>query len=109
MPLGFISSLPAEVVTDYFTDIVNPSQHPSDLTCRMSIFMDKLEQICKLRGYPFLDLYHSSGFRPWVTECNNKYFKRESFATGDGLHPNDNGHKILANKIENFLIGLAND
>lgn len=59
-----------------------------------------LVDICAYRGIPCLDLFHCSGMRPW--EANY----RALFYTGDeggGVHPDANGHRILASHIGAFL------
>lgn len=54
---------------------------------------------------PVLDLYNNGGtLAPWNTTNNNTYFSYPgSGGVGDGLHPNDLGHQILADKILAFL------
>lgn len=55
--------------------------------------------ILKVAGYyalPVLDLYHISGLQPKIPIIKELYFF-------DGLHPNDNGHRIIANKIKKYL------
>lgn len=55
---------------------------------------------------PCLDLYRNSNLHPWNTDENTYYFSPPSGAPGDGLHPNDNGHSKLADKILAFLNNL---
>jgi len=43
-----------------------------------------------------LDLYATSGLQPRVPIIQQTYMP-------DGLHPNDAGHEILAEKIAQFL------
>ncbi len=50
-------------------------------------------------GLPVLDLYAVSGMQPAVEIIREKYMP-------DGLHPNDDGHAILTDKMEAFLRGL---
>lgn len=52
---------------------------------------------------PFLDLYHSSNLPVWDAEGNRYYFTAPNLPEPDGLHPNDNGHKVLARKVKAFL------
>lgn len=101
-PLGIISPLPCA-----WTDPNNESNYdiqlPSDPTCRMSLFVDKLSQICALRGVPFLDLFHTSNMLPDNNTFNAEYYSCWSAPTGDGLHPNSKGHKLFYKKIEKFI------
>lgn len=103
VPLGIISPLPCAWtgISEY------PNQLPGDVNSRASVFVDKLSQICKLRSIPFLDLFHTSNFRPdnsvWVatyTSCGDS-------PEGDGLHPNSKGHKLIYRKIMEFVKTLA--
>lgn len=53
---------------------------------------------------PVLDLYNNgSPLAPWNTTNKNTYFADPRGDTPDGLHPNDAGHQILADKILAFL------
>ena len=72
----------------------------------MSLFVEKLKEICELRGVPFLDLFHSSGMLPNEQNFKLKYFSCGDSRTGDGLHPNSEGQKLFTSKIENFIKGI---
>lgn len=104
-PLGIISPLPCN-----WADTGNESQYdaqlPSDETCRMSLFVEKLKKICELRGVPFLDLFHSSNMLPENSSFSAKYFSCGDSRNGDGLHPNSEGQKLFTSKIENFIKGI---
>ncbi len=50
-------------------------------------------------GLPVLDLYAVSGLQPDVPALLTRYMP-------DGLHPNDAGHAVLADKMEAFLRAL---
>lgn len=101
-PLGIISPLPC-AWTDPNNESAYDNQLPSDPTCRMSLFVEKLSQICTLRGVPFLDLFHTSNMLPENSAFNEEYYSCWSAPTGDGLHPNSKGHKLFYSKIEKFL------
>ena len=62
-------------------------------------FCNLLEEICKLRGVPYLDLWHSSNLQPWDDTFRANYMI-------DNTHPNENGHKIIANRIKAFIKSL---
>ena len=72
--------------------------NPADTSSNASQYVSVMQEICRLRGIPFLDLFHCSNLRPWQTEQNAAYF-----SNADGCHPNDGGHRIIANKIIEFL------
>lgn len=99
-PVGIISPLPCSWTS---AESNHPVQLPNDPTCNMSIFVEKLEEICKLQGVPFLDLFHQSNMRPENADFNAKYFSCYSSRNGDGLHPNAEGHKLFYRKIEKFI------
>ena len=56
-------------------------------------YVNQIRRIANIYGLPVLDLYASSAIR---AETLVRY-------TTDGLHPNDEGHKILALEIGEFL------
>ncbi len=99
-PLGIISPLPCSWTG---SGSANPVQLPNDPTCKMSLFVDKLKEICMLRGVPFLDLFHQSNMLPENADFNAKYYSCYDARTGDGLHPNSDGHKLFYRKIERFI------
>lgn len=60
-----------------------------------------LESMCKARGIPYLDLFHSSGLRPDIATCKTLMFDE------GGIHPNALGHKVIAARVEKFLLSLV--
>lgn len=74
--------------------------HQPSNNSAMSVYVTALKNICELQGIPFLDLFHCSGFRP-----NDETYRQTVFSKddGNGVHPNELGHKIIAPKIKNFL------
>lgn len=66
------------------------------------------KDIAELFGFPVLDLYHASNLHPWITANNTYYFayQNDGVSAGDGLHPNDKGQKVIANKIKHFINSL---
>lgn len=62
----------------------------------LKTYVDIIREVAEYYSLPVLDLYSESGLQPNVEVINKKYF-------ADGLHPNDNGHKVLAHKISAFL------
>ena len=55
-------------------------------------YVEIIREVAEYYSLPVLDLYKSSGLQPNVPILNQKYFS-------DGIHPNDNGHRVIANKI----------
>lgn len=69
--------------------------------------VDLLHQYATHYSLPILDLYAASTLYPWNATANEYYFKPPEGSTyppvGDGLHPNDEGHKALACRMRVFL------
>lgn len=59
-------------------------------------FVDATRQVAEFYSLPVLDLWANYGIQPRIPVMKNMYFP-------DGLHPNDAGHGILANKLRAFL------
>ena len=58
-----------------------------------------IRQVAEYYSLPVLDLYAASGLQPRVPVIRERYIP-------DGLHPNDEGHRILADLIRAYLRGL---
>lgn len=69
----------------------------------MCRYADALKEICALRGIPFLDLFRCSGLRP-----NEKTFRELAYSKdeGNGVHPDETGHSLIAPRIKAFLDSL---
>ena len=71
--------------------------------------VDAVIQMAKEYSFPCFDLYRNSGLRPWNTTNNTEYFTSDGTGveTGsiaaDGVHPNSKGHKIMAQKLFEFI------
>ncbi len=52
--------------------------------------------VCVRYGIPVLDLYATSGI------CPDNKTNKETYAP-DGLHPNDRGHRLIADKVLKFI------
>ena len=61
-------------------------------------YVQVLKTVAEYYSLPFLDLFSCSNLRPWDSTFNEKYYK-----DADGVHPNTEGHKFIAPKIENFI------
>ena len=74
----------------------------------MEQYVIKLKQIAEYRGIPFLDLYHCSNLRPEIQSNRELCFANgvNLDGNGDGVHPNELGHKIIASKIREFVLSL---
>ena len=65
----------------------------------LSLFVGIIRQVAEYYSLPVLDLYATSGLQPAVPAIKENYMP-------DGLHPNDAGHAVLAEKIGKFLENL---
>lgn len=79
-----------------------PWQHypPYERGNAMDLMAQAQAAICRRRGVPFLDLYHSSGLRPW-----DAAFRELAYHDADGVHPNNTGHGLIAPQMLAFLLG----
>lgn len=59
-------------------------------------YVEIIREVAEYYSLPVLDLYKESGIQPAVEEIKEAYIP-------DGLHPNDEGHKILCAKLKAFL------
>ena len=65
----------------------------------LSIYVDIIKEIALYYSIPVLDLFAVSGIQPRVPIMQNLYCP-------DGLHPNDEGHKLIASRLKGFLNAL---
>ena len=54
------------------------------------------KKVAKYYSIPVLDLFSISGLQPKVQALREKFMP-------DGLHPNDDGHRIIADRLVGFL------
>ena len=78
-----------------------PSIRPSKQKDALPLieYVKIIEKTAKSFNIPTLNFYENLGIDPCIEEDRIKY-------TADGLHFNDEGHKILASKIREFLESL---
>lgn len=68
---------------------------PSDVGV-LKTYVDIIREVAEYYSLPVLDLYKNSGMQPKVSVIRETYIP-------DGLHPNDKGHMLIAEKISEFL------
>ena len=73
-------------------------------------YVEAIINTAKKYGLPVLDLYHTSGLRPWDSTFKEKYFRDDTGdGTAEGVHPLQEAHrKYMAPQIENFIRSIAN-
>ena len=79
------------------------NSEPSDGVTNMSSYCEKIVEICALRGIPCLDLYHCSNLHPDDEDFRSEAYSRDG---DDGVHPDENGHKIIAPRFRQFIFSL---
>lgn len=65
-------------------------------TAQLKEYVNIIKEVAEYYALPLLDLWSVSGIQPKV-ECNKKLY------CPDGLHPNDLGHELMAQRLEGFL------
>lgn len=66
-------------------------------------YVEMLKAICARRSIPFLDLWRCSNLRPWDSDFRALAYSKDD---GNGAHPDENGHKLIAPRFEAFLDSL---
>lgn len=61
-------------------------------------YVRMIKEICEEYSIPVLDLYANLGINPNMSIHKSIYFHAD-----DGLHPNEVGHEVIADKIVSFL------
>lgn len=78
----------------------------ANLAQDMEAYVEKIVQICKRRSVPCLDLYHEANLRPDNSTFRTLAYSKDS---GEGVHPDETGHKLIAGRIKVFLDSLIGD
>ena len=80
---------------------LNASNNSAGFTLKQ--LSDLLKQYAQHYSVPFLNLYEQSNLPVWIPAANQHYFTAPTLTTPDGLHPNDAGQRVMADKIKAFL------
>ncbi len=65
-------------------------------------YADAIKEVAEFYGIPVLDFYSECLINPLIVSHKNAYF-----VSADGVHPNAQGHTILARRLKGFLLRLA--
>lgn len=71
------------------TDTEGNPKHLSD-------YVNIIREVAEFYSLPLLDLYASSGIQPLIDEVKRLYMP-------DGLHPSDDGNRVIASRLKNFM------
>lgn len=102
-------------VWNYFNNLINkypnkpiiyitstPREYSYGVDGQYTDWVDAFIKTAHNFSIPVLDLYRNSGLRPWNATHNAEYFSCSAAPTGDGVHPNEKGQKLIALKIAEF-------
>ena len=93
-PLKTIFFITPMHYTDFFSGDTTNS-----LKLSLTDYVDAIIEVCRMYSIPVLDNYSNIGIYP-------KNSTQKSIYTADGLHPNEEGHKKIANEILKFSFRL---
>lgn len=98
-PVIFVT--PARMFLRHEVDDLQPSVHPRKMAegKALQAYVDVILETGKKFDIPVLDLYRTLGLDPHDQECFDAY-------TVDGLHFNDAGHGVLAQRLKEFIEAL---
>lgn len=65
----------------------------------LSVYVDIIKEVARYYSLPVCDLYANSGMQPNLSVIKEKYVP-------DGLHPNDKGNEVIADRLGEFLKNL---
>ena len=94
--LGVITPTPAWYQESGSISDWTPSNPGND----MELYSEAIIEICKRRSIPCLDLYHSSNLRPHESSFRTLAYSKDS---GNGIHPDETGHKLIAARFLEFI------
>ena len=99
---GLIEKYPAAVIVimtplhRLYEENPHPDDRKQDISAPLCEYVDIIKKVAEFYSLPVLDLWAMSGIQPKVDIIREKYCP-------DGLHPNDAGHIIIANRLDGFL------
>lgn len=98
-PVIFMTS--ARMFLRHEVDDLQPSVHPRKMAVGKVLlnYVDVIVETAKKFDVSVLDLYHTLGLDPHEEKCFEIY-------TVDGLHFNDAGHAVLAQRLKEFIEAL---
>lgn len=79
------------------------NKEPSDGQTWMKDYSEAIIAICTLRGIPYLDLWHCSNLHPSDVNFRPLAYSKDD---GNGVHPDETGHALIAPRIRQFLFSL---
>lgn len=102
--IGWITSTPRQYVDDGSHSVISKDGFLYGLNSVFQKANQAIIDTCQNYSIPVLDLFHESGLAPWINANRKTYFSSTDTPDGDGVHPNELGQKIIANKIYDFVV-----
>lgn len=96
---NLIAKYPTKTIAVFTPLPRDNSWGPNGVGTTMAEVSEALIKVCKMYSVPCLDLLSGSNFSPWDSNFRTAMMP-------DGLHPNNAGHELLANKILPFIKSL---
>lgn len=90
---------PIVIMTPLHRAQENDLHTKGDRQVTLEVYVDIIKEVARYYSLPVCDLYANSGLQPCVEIIKNKFVP-------DGLHPNDDGHAVMAERIGSFLSNL---
>ncbi len=94
---SLIEKYPTAVIA-IMTPLHRTEEYTIEGKCLLT-YVNIIREVAEYYSLPVLDLYATSGIQPQIPVHQETYMP-------DGLHPNDEGHKVIARKLEAFLRSL---
>ena len=97
VPLGIITPTP------WYQQSGAKNWTPTNPDNPMELYSNAIVEICKRRSIPCLDLYHCSNLHPDIASFRTAQFSKDD---GNGIHPDETGHFLIAARFQAFLESL---
>ncbi len=96
---GMINKYPEATII-----VMTPLHRAGEMNARegfepLKTYVDVIKEVAEYYSLPVLDLFATSGIQPSVPIIKEKYCP-------DGLHPNDAGHALIAERLAGFIKSL---
>ena len=97
---GLLEKYPASAIV-FMTPLHRLSEDEPSMGNGLNLkrYVDIIKEVAEYYAIPVLDLYAISGIQPRVDVMRERYCP-------DGLHPNGEGHKLIASRLASFLKSL---
>jgi lysophospholipase L1-like esterase len=70
-------------------------------------YCEIIKEVCDYYSIPVIDMYSECGLTPHIDEQVSMFFCKNTSGIQDYVHPNADGHKVMARRIIGYLRGIA--